>query len=380
MRQLCSLCLYGLLSLFAMCAESNAATHVLYFSNGYSTTGSTLTTYKVDPTTGVPTQVGTTLSFPTAQYISNIVPSPNDHFVYIFWVDTNSNNYLWVYDTDVNGVPQSTPVQKLSAQGWQMMIHKSGKYAYVMKTTYSQQNGNTETLYLYHINQTTGVLTQDATIQATYGPDFYYQGSLVSFNKAGTRLYDDWGLHFHDNDSDTYSYHPVNSTTGQLSPDVGTYFAISGGGQLNEQYFTTSYILNLHNDMSGNPSILNLYPNKKNPTQPSFTCTQSMLPACGGAYNYYVSIDEQYVFLPDGTDTTIGRIEGSSKLIAQTGTITGYTYLTFAPDNELIYGTDGTNGIIQVFLFNSANGTVTPGGTITFNPNNGSEIFPALHQ
>jgi len=372
-------CVSLLLLAFALSAQSHAATHVFYFTNGCSTTGSTVATYKVSPTTGIPAQVGTPLSLPNAQSISSIVATPNDHFIYVMWSDSNSQSHLWAYTTDSSGVPSSTPVQKLSSQGWgQLFIHKSGKFAYVLKTT-SGNNGYSSKLYLYHINQTTGVLTQDPTIQATYGPDYFSLESLISFNKAGTRLYDDSGVHFHDTDSDTYSYHPVSETTGQLSPDVGTYFAVSG--YADQQYFTTNYILNLHNDGAG-PSVLNVYPNKKNPAQPLFTCTQSMLSACGDAMNYWISVDEKYVFLPDNTanDVVIGHIDGTNKVITETASITGVPFLYFAPDDLLIYGVDGTNGIVQVYLFNSATGSVTSGGSITFNPAKGYGIFPATRQ
>jgi hypothetical protein len=360
-----------------MSAESHAATtqhHVFYLASG-----STITTYNVDPVTGIATQAGTPLTIPGAPYIWNIVPASTDHFIYVLWPNAKYNYSLSVFATDASGVPQSKPVQTLSAQGWQMMIHKSGKYAYVLQTT-SGQSGYSSTLYLYHVNQTTGVLTQDPTIQATYGPDYYYLESLVSFNKAGTRLYDLWSVQFDGENNYYYSYHPVDTTTGQLSPDVGTIFTASNYTGFDGQYFTTKYILNVHNDNNGQPSVLNVYPNVSNPTQPLFVCTQSMLNACGTAFNYWVSVDEQYVFLPETSDVAIGRIEGANKQIAETGSIPGAPYLYLSPDDQLIYAVDGTNGVVQVYLFNASSGTVTAGGTVTFNPANGYGLFTAVRQ
>ena len=370
-------CVCALLFLLAISSEvagAQTALHVFYF-----TSNSTITTYNVDPT-GVPTQVGSPLTIAGAQWIGNIWPSPNDHFIYVLWPDANYKYSLSVYDTDASGVPQSTPVQTFAAPSWQMLIHNSGKYAYVIKT-HSGSNGYSENLYLYHINQTTGALTQDPKIQATYGPDYYYLESLVSINKAGTRLYDLWSVSFDGENNYYYSYHPINTTTGQLSPDVGTIFTASNYTGLDEQYFTTNYILNLDNQNSG-PSVLNVYPNVKNPQQPLFTCTQSMLNACGTAYNYWLSVDEQYVFLPETGDIAIGRIEGSTNQIVETGTIPApnYVYLfPFGPDNRLIYADEG-GGLIQIYLFNSVQGTVTNGGTITFNPAESYSLYPAIRR
>ncbi len=364
------------LSIFATSSLLHAQHHVFYLS-----AGSSITTYNVDPTTGTPTQVGT-LTISGAQFISNIVPAPNDHFIYVYWTNANSKNTLSVYDTNTSGVPQSTPVQTLSASGLgPLFIHKSGKYAYVIHTT-SGQNGYSETLYLYHVNQTTGVLTRDSKIQATYGPDYYYQESLVSFNKAGTRLYDVWSVSFDHENNYYYSYHPIAETTGQLSPDVGTYFYASNYDGLDEQYFTTHYILNLHGDGGYTNTQLNVFPNKKNPQQPTFTCTVSMLDACGNYYRYWISADEQYVLIGDNNtnETVIGRIEGSSKQIAQTGSISGLPTLYISPDNQLIYAADSFGSSVQVYVFNAANGTATSGGSVTFNSSNGYGIFPALRQ
>ena len=370
-------CVCALILIIAISPQIHAATtsrHVFYF-----TSNSTITTYNVDPTTGTPSQVGSPITIANAKWIGNISTTPNGHFIYVLWPDANYNYWISVYATNSYGVPRSTPAQKLSAPSWQMMIHNSGKYAYVMQTN-SGSNGYSETLYLYHIDPTTGVLTQDPKIQATYGPDNFYTESLVSFNKAGTRLYDLWSSSFDGENNYSYSAHTINTTTGQLSPDVGTIFTASNYAGVDQQYFTSKYILNLHND--GGYSQLNVYANVKNPQQPLFTCTQAMLNACGAAYNYWLSVDESYVFLPETSDIAIGRIDGSTNQIVETGTIPtgGNVYLfPFNRDNRLIYADMG-NGEIQVYVFDSTNGTATSGGAITFNPATFYSLFPAIRQ
>ena len=363
-------------SIFATSSLLHAQHHVFYL-----VTGPTLTTYNVDPVTGIPTQVGTPLTISGAQFISTLVPSPNDHFIYVYWSDASFKYTLSVYDTGSNGLPQSPPVQTLSATGLgPLLIHKSGKYAYVIKTV-SGQSGYTETLYLYHINQATGALKRDPTLQATYGPNLQYQESLVSFNQPGTRLYDLWSVIFDGEKNYFYSYHPINETTGQLGSDVGTYFEASNFNGLDQQYFTTNYILNLH----GGPAIplrLNVFLNKKNPRPPAFTCTQSMLDACGNAFSFWISTDEHYVFLPDSAtnETVIGYVDGSAKQISQTGSISGLPFLYISPDNQLLCGVDNSGNVVQVYTFNASSGTATPGGSVSFNSSNGYGLFPALRQ
>lgn len=365
---------FVLLSIFAISLPIHASTprHVFYLASG-----SSITTYNVDPTTGVPTQVGTILTISGAQF-TEIFPSPNDHFIYVLWPDAKSNFWLSVYHTDTFGVPRNTPVQKLAAQGWQFMIHPDGKYAYILQTVSGQQ-GYSSTLYLYHVDPTTAALTQDPTIQATYGPDYYYMESLVSFNKPGTRLYDLWSVSFDGENNYYYSYHPVDTTTGQLSPDVGTIFTASNYTGLDEQYFTSNLILNLDNQNSGG-SVLNVFRNVKNPPHPYFVCDQAMLNACSTAYNFWVSIDGQYVFLPDSSDIVIGHIDITNKKITETDTIPRNPFLYLSQDNQLIYAVNGSANVMQVYLFDAANGTVTAGGSTTFGSTNGYDLFTAVRR
>jgi len=345
----------------------------------YLSIANTITTYNINPTTLVPTPVGSPLTIGSASLVEQITPSPNDRFIYVQWLDSSYNVSLSVYATDSSGVPQSAPVQTLPAAGWQFMMHPSGKFAYVLQTT-SGQEGYSSTLYLYHVDPNTGALTQDPKIQATYGPDYFYEETLVSFNKAGTRLYDDWSVSFDHENNYNYSLHLVNTTTGQLSPDVGTIFAPSNFDGLDEQYFTEKLILNLHNDGDGAASVLNVYPLIKNPQQPLFVCTQSMLNACGTAMRFWISVDQQYVFLPETADTVIGHIDTTNKQIVQTGLIPSTPFLYFSPEDRLIYAVDSSYSVLQVYLFNPSSGTVSAGGSTSFNGSNGYGVFPAIRQ
>jgi hypothetical protein len=364
-----------LMLVFTVSSESHAQTQHTVF---YLTTDATITTYSVDGS-GVPTQVGTPLTVPYP-HIDDVVPGPNDRFLYVHWSD-RANNYLWVYATDASGVPQSTPVQMLTfVPGLKLMVHKSGKYAYMLQITIDSQYQYSSTLYLYHVDPKTGTLTQDPQIQATYGPDPYYWESLVSFNKAGTRLYDLWSSSFRSTNN-FFSYHPVNQSTGQLGSDVGTIFSTSNYGGFDETFFTTHLILNMHQDNFGNPWVLNVFQNVNNPKQPLFVCTQAMLNACGTAtFQFWVSIDEHYVFLQDTSDTVIGHIDTPNQQIVPTGSIPGKPLLYFSPEDRFIYAVDKSSNVIQVYSFNPDDGTATALGSTTFSYKYGYGLYPALRQ
>ena len=306
--------LFALLSIFAMSLPIHASTahHVFYLARG-----SSIATYNVDPTTGVPTQVGSPLIISGARF-TEMIPSPNGRFIYVFWPDAKNNFWLSVYDTNTYGVPGSTAVQTLPAQGWQLMFHPNGKYAYILQTVSGQQ-GYSSTLYLYYVDPTTGVLTQNPNIQATYGPDYFYLESLVSFNKTGTRLYDLWSVSFDGENNYYYSYHPVDTTTGLLRPDVGTVFTASNFTGLDQQYITTSFILNLDNQNNYQGSVLKVYRNVKNPQHPYFVCNQAMLNACSTANNYWVSVTDNMYSCPtrmtSRSDTSTSRIRRSQRRV-----------------------------------------------------------------
>jgi hypothetical protein len=98
----------------------------------YIITGSTIQTYDVAASTGLPTQEGQPLTLPTnAPYVT---PSKNDHFLYA----QGSYNafHIWVYATDSTGVPEFPLVQSMALPKTlgKLQFDPSGRFAYAVKS------------------------------------------------------------------------------------------------------------------------------------------------------------------------------------------------------------------------------------------------------
>ena len=97
-------------SLFAQTPAGNSVEVV------YNQYGSIVQTYNIDRQTGFPTQQGQGVTLDFTSGPATIVPSGNDHFLYVTAFG-NNQQYLWVYATDSTGVPQLPAVQTLSLLG-----------------------------------------------------------------------------------------------------------------------------------------------------------------------------------------------------------------------------------------------------------------------
>jgi hypothetical protein len=353
----------------------------------YVSTTHAVTTYTVDPVSGLPSEVGNPLTTPNKQFLQAVIPAPDDRFIYVISSDAEfglSHYFINVYATDGSGVPQEPPVQTIAVKLWgflRFLIHPSGKYAYALET-YTTGQEYASTLYLYHIDTATGMLTQDPKVQATYGPDYAYLELLVGFNGTGTRLYDDWNGYFgHGESRDNYSYHRISGDTGALSADVG-FFGTANYDTSSFTVFTDKLILVAVTNAVYETELY-VYKNVKYPQEPLFTCTQAMLHACYTAEEFWVSPDQQYVFLPEwqgtftGGQTVVARIDVAGRQLVKMWVVPGIRWLYFSPDDKLIYGA-GWDQPIQVYRFNSNNGAVEPGGSITaVTP---YSVWPAVRQ
>src|ERR1700732_1014952 len=79
----------------------------------YVLSGSTVQTYDVDPQTGFPTQEGQGVVLPGIHNAA-LLPSKNDHFLYMTGFDSQIREHLWVLATDSTGVPQLPAIQEIS--------------------------------------------------------------------------------------------------------------------------------------------------------------------------------------------------------------------------------------------------------------------------
>jgi hypothetical protein len=126
MSRLVSLCVVLCISSLALASSVEVV---------YVASGTTILTYNVDPHTLNYTQVGT-LSINGASTFGTLVPSPNDHFIYVTAADLNQITHLYVYATDANGAPQSPPTQKLYANNLKsLQIDPKANFLYAVYAT-----------------------------------------------------------------------------------------------------------------------------------------------------------------------------------------------------------------------------------------------------
>jgi len=111
-----------------------------------------VTTYAIDAGTLEPSMVGGSVGLiPTSSFMLQLVPSPDDHFLYVLWSDAQQQEHLSAYATDLSGVPQIPPVQSLDVSSLsQLNIHPSGKFAYAMELDNST-GAYISTILLFHI-------------------------------------------------------------------------------------------------------------------------------------------------------------------------------------------------------------------------------------
>lgn len=74
----------------------------------YVLSGTTILTYNVDRQSLNYTQVGT-LSVSGASTFQDLVPSPNDHFIYVTAADANQITHLYVYAPTRTALPNRLP-------------------------------------------------------------------------------------------------------------------------------------------------------------------------------------------------------------------------------------------------------------------------------
>jgi DNA-binding beta-propeller fold protein YncE len=128
--------------LTAAAQSATAAVEVVYVLEG-----ATLETYNVDRQTGYATEQGQGVTLEASTGNTTVVASPNDHFLYI--TGYSGSEYLWVYSTDANGVPQTPPVQTVSlgSSYSPLAIDPDGSLAYITESTTNSQGEMVVAIY-----------------------------------------------------------------------------------------------------------------------------------------------------------------------------------------------------------------------------------------
>ena len=360
----------------------------------YLLANSTLLTYDVDRTTGFPTEEGQGI---TLDSVTNTVllPAANDHFVYVTGYDSSLSEYLWVYATDATGVPLLPAVQALSLTDGSystgnFVINPNGALAYAVEERINSTGEMLAKISEFTIDPSTGMLTKSPTAAATYKPNgpctpaAEANLNIVRFNSSGTILYDYWNCNYpFANNSATYFARTVNQSTGALGPDKQIFDWADGNEGADVVNITpnTMVYFSIPDNYSQGLNSVNVYSLKGTF---EFSCTASMLEACGYGIWNYVDPTGKFDFIQISTDSVqITKIETGAKKIVDTGNYLQGSVQAFAPDDALIYTENPYSSnpwLYPIYVFDSTTGSVTyTGGEIWANSVY-QYVIPALRQ
>ena len=367
---------------------------VLYLANQDTRETFTIQTYNVDPGYGNATLAGTlSLGLPSRSFPS-IVPSANDHYVYVYYREDPTDTVLQVYATDANGVPQSPPVETVNFQALisQFVIDPNGKWAYGTQPVQNAWGRSTVEISAFEIDSGTGMVTIPPTSgtisrpplenicspQNPFGPPGF---GLVGFNATGTQLIDGWGCAGEDNSVGYYYTQTVNPETGALGLPVGTVGTSSSEDEYSTVTFTPTAIFSFRgSDYNNGPSGLVVYwPN----ATLDFSCTDEMLEACG--YSGGIATDRTGKFLffyTNAGGTQVTRVNMENKTIEPVGVPLANVITAFSLDDRLIYGWRSLswNGeyVIPVYVFDPGTGLVSNNGMEITMRSEYSSLIPAM--
>jgi 6-phosphogluconolactonase (cycloisomerase 2 family) len=355
------------------------ATQVLYVAD---TTD--LQTYNIDPQTLQPSLVGTT-PLPKAQ-VNGIAVSSDGRFLYLMASDVYpaTNNRIYVYDTNADGVP-GEPMQSVYAtNSYSMVVDPTEKFLYAAHAGAGLKNQTEPSqIYRYQVDSTTGELTElvnEATYILPIQDTNYCSLSIAGMNANGTAIHDDVFCATHEGANDTYDERTVNPTTGALgSPKTILTWSMGTIGSPDSVQFVKGLIFNFQYPINDQPfDALEIY-RLPNTTTPLITCTASMLTACASDTGV-AHPSAKYVFYtnPQTNATEVDAVDLNSQQIIATGT--NFTtpqpdFIQFSPDGSLVYSSDYGPGIVSIFGFNASTAAITTGGSIS--ESNVAAILPA---
>jgi hypothetical protein len=330
---------------------------VLYVLNG-----PTVSTYSVDPSslTATPLEQPVNLLAQGGSLIQADA-SPNDHHFFLVWSDGQSVQHLYVFATDSSGVPQLPPTQVLNADLLsQFNMHPSGRFAYMLQVS-SANNQYTASIRLFHA-EGSGLLKEDPTVQASYGPSYDWPVFLDGFSADGGKLYDTSSL----TGTSVYREHPIDVHTGALGKELQL---LSTSGKTSVVIGRKIIINQYAGSADPQNNYLDILQNAPNPTHPLIHCTYQMLSFCGTATNLRLDHFSQYLFMTDPVTNAIhvayvnlvaGTITDTGNSIPMTAQVPGFT---FSPDGSLVYALLASDNSLHFYQFNANTGSLTEGGT-----------------
>jgi len=342
----------------------------------YTVQGEAITTFNVDPTTGQAMQVGQPLQVGSGPMIWQLATTPDDRFIYVMATGNDNDETLSAYATDAQGVPQEPAIQNFRMSNVSqpaantVSVDPNGNFAYVTLGKVTQNGGSiASTIYLFLIDPNSGKLTSQGTQGAfTFSPCCGWAGP-DGFNSAGTRFYETTSSSVGGSAGADYYYQPVDLQTGALGKRS---FLIDG--EYDSMYDVVSVAIgdSLIAQSDSSEAWVNVYPFEPNPKTALIHCTAGMLPQCAGAWQILLDPSGQYLLITTSADSqfVVTRIDLNNKALVPTGGLIpdhdDSPY--FSPDGTLFYMAKWGNGnptVVQIYLFNPADGTVTVGGQIS---------------
>ena len=170
-----------------------------------------LQAYDVDPKTGIPNAVGEQVVI--SENGSYVIPSPDDHFVYVLAWDKANNEQLRVFATDEQGVIHQPPIQAVKISNVDYFeIDPNRKFAYAVEETQDSQGEMVATIWEAPVDSEIGLIGNLSRVVGPSAPNgpcgtgwsvIGFVG-FDGFNTDGSKLYYDWYCTTHDSISATY--------------------------------------------------------------------------------------------------------------------------------------------------------------------------------
>jgi hypothetical protein len=349
---------------------SQTPLHVLYVQENTN-----LLTYNVDRSTLEAAQMGQPLALTGNPSTVKIIPSPDDHFIYVLSGPEYTPTALSVYVTDNSGVPQAPAIQSFASVAiTQFVVDPNGKFAYLEEYTTNPQGESLYDVRLFTINSSTGRLTESPQVQLKYGPSQYCLPIIAGFYPDGSKIeYDIWCTP--SAISARYYERGIDPQTGEWGPAAEFFNYDDNNSDINSDTILLAprsiNDLNVHNTQ---PSV-RVYPLTGGKTL-LIDCTTAMLSACGEAQGFSQDISGQYLFLGVDGNIEIVKIDLAERQIVDTGNAVVF-WPAFSPDDLIFYGE--VNSDVQIDGFDPSTGEITTGGQIAVGSTLGS-IYPALRQ
>lgn len=326
----------------------------------YTINGGTVSVYSIDFSSLAATLLEQPVSLlPPSSFLIQFDPSPDDHFVYVVWSDTQNRQHLSVFQTDSSGVPQLPAIQTLNANSLsQFNMHPDGRFAYMLEVTASN-NSYQGDIRLFKVQQGQGTLKESAQIQGSYGPSPYWPAFLYGFSSDGTKLYDTSTV----DTSSIYRQRAINLTTGVLGADKQIFQATGKSQVVIRNVIVDQYRTSITAD-----NFLAIYPNTPNPAKATIRCTMAMVSACATATNVQLAPPGRYLFLTDPVTRTVQiaafnlstrRIRKTNYSMPMPSQTPGFA---FSPDGGIVYALADDQSV-HFYHFDAQSGALTEGGT-----------------